>query len=118
MNCTVSALCLPIITPCQEYINTSALDLRRLNVCAKRQKGVHKMNTKRFAQIKYEENFNGKEGYAVYIKDEEEDWGLDTFYPLTHRKNADVFEDANFISFRILNKINELIQLKYKIVFL
>ena len=69
------------------------------------------------ARIKYEENFNGKEGYAVEIFSEGE-WGLDTFYPLVKREGASETSEKNFIHFAVLNKLAKLNELGYKISFM
>lgn len=69
------------------------------------------------ARIKYEENFNGKEGYAVEIFSEGE-WGLSTFYPLVKREGAEETDEKNFIHFSFINKLAELNELGYKISFM
>ena len=69
------------------------------------------------ARIKYETNFNGKEGYAIetFLDDE---WGLCSFFPLVKKQGAEETDENNFIHFSILNKISELQQLGYNISFM
>lgn len=68
------------------------------------------------ARVKYYEDYNGKEGYAVEIFSEDE-WGLNTFYPLVRRDGAGEDEEKNFVHFGILNKISELKEFGYEIDF-
>lgn len=73
------------------------------------------MKEKKLARISYINN-EEREGYLVEILSDNE-WGLNSFYPLARRENATEEEEKNFIHFSILNKINELQRLNYKIVF-
>lgn len=66
------------------------------------------------ARIKYQENYNGREGYTVEIFSDGE-WGLDTFFPLVARAGAEDTNEKNFVHFGIINKIAELQLLGYKI---
>lgn len=70
------------------------------------------MKTKK-ARIKYCEDFDGQEGYAVEIFTNGE-WGLDSFYPLVKR---DEHEENNFVHYSLINKIHELSDYNYKISF-
>ena len=70
------------------------------------------MKTKK-ARIRYCEDFNGKEGYAVETFTDGE-WGLDTFYPLVKR---DDHEENNFMHYSLINKIRELYDWGYKVSF-
>ena len=73
------------------------------------------------ARIKYYRDYNGQEGYAVEICTERQafdDWGLDTFYPLVRREGADNEEEKNFIHFSIINKISQLKDLGYTVIFM
>lgn len=72
------------------------------------------MKNEKIARIKYHEDYNGfGEGFAVEIISEEE-WELDTFFPLV-TGNGETGE-KNYVRFNILNKIKELLSLGYKIV--
>ena len=73
------------------------------------------MKEEKLARISYINN-EEREGYLVEILSDNE-WGLNSFFPLTRRENAEENEEKNFIHFSILNKINELQRLNYKIVF-
>ena len=72
------------------------------------------MKNEKIARIRYIKN-EEREGYLVELLDDNE-WGLNSFYPLTRRENARE-EEKDFIHFSILNKINELQQLNYSIIF-
>ena len=68
------------------------------------------------AKITFHQDFNGKEGYTIDIRSNStENWGLNSFYPLVKREGATIEEEQNFVHFSIINRINELIQLGYKI---
>ncbi len=68
------------------------------------------------ARIRYYEDFNGQEGYAVEIFTDSE-WGLDSFYPLVKRDGADKHEKNNFVHYTLINKIRELYDYGYKVSF-
>lgn len=79
---------------------------------------MHKENTKmKYANITYRKDYNGQEGYTVEIRDSDGEWGLDSFFPLVRRENADQEEEKNFIHFGMINKISELQYLGYKVMF-
>ena len=65
------------------------------------------------ARIRYEENFDGKEGYVVEILSDGE-YGLDTFFPLWCREGG---EEKDFIHWSIFAKIKQLIDIGYKVEF-
>lgn len=71
----------------------------------------------KYANITYRNNYNGKEGYTVEVKGSDGEWGLDSFYPLVRRENHNDDEEKNFVHFSIINKIHELQELGYKILF-
>ena len=73
------------------------------------------MKNEKIARIRYIKN-EEREGYLVELLDDRE-WGLNSFYPLVRRENATEEEEKDFIHFSILNKINELQQLNYSIIF-
>ena len=73
------------------------------------------MKEEKLARISYINN-EEREGYLVEILSDNE-WGLNSFYPLVRRENAREEEEKDFVHFGILNKINELQRLNYKIVF-
>ena len=73
------------------------------------------MKNEKIARIRYIKN-EEREGYLVELLDDNE-WGLNSFYPLTRRENATEEEEKDFIHFGILNTINELQQLNYRIIF-
>ena len=73
------------------------------------------MKEEKLARISYINN-EEREGYLVEILSDNE-WGLNSFYPLVRRENARKEEEKDFIHFSILNKINELQQLNYSIIF-
>ena len=65
---------------------------------------------------KYKVGSEEREGVAVEIMTDSDGWGLDCFFPLVAKVGADVNGgDADYIHWRILRKINELIQCGYKI---
>ena len=72
------------------------------------------MKNEKIARIRYIKN-EEREGYLVELLDDTE-WGLNSFYPLTRRENA-TEEDKDFIHFGILNTINELQKLNFRIIF-
>lgn len=74
------------------------------------------------ARIKYYENYktgNGQvEGVAVEIMTDGDGWGLDCFFPLVAKIGADQVGAENqrdFVHWRILRKIGELIAYGYTI---
>lgn len=72
------------------------------------------------ARVKYYQDYNGKEGYAVEICTERvafDDWGLDTFFPFVRREGAREDEERNFVHFGLINKIAQLTELGYKVSF-
>ena len=73
------------------------------------------MKEEKLARISYINN-EEREGYLVEILSDNE-WGLNSFYPLTRRENATEEEEKDFVHYGILNTINELQQLNYRIVF-
>lgn len=73
------------------------------------------MKNEKVARIRYIKN-EEREGYLVELLDGEE-WGLNSFYPLTRRENATEEEDKDFINFTILYLINQLQEFNYRIVF-
>ena len=73
------------------------------------------MKKERKARVIYRDG--DKEGYAVEILTED-GWGLDTFFPLVRREGANEDEEKNFVHFRILNKLRELKDLSYTVVFM
>lgn len=73
------------------------------------------MKEEKLARISYINN-EEREGYLVEILSDNE-WGLNSFYPLVRRENAREEEEKDFVHFGILNKINELQQLNYRIIF-
>lgn len=64
---------------------------------------------KLLARVKYNLNYNGREGYAVEINTEGE-WGLDSFYPTVARKGD---TEPNYVHWSILRKLNEIQKLGY-----
>lgn len=70
---------------------------------------------RKIARIMYITN-KEREGYIVELLCGK-DWVMNSFFPLTRRENAEENEEKDFIHFSILNKINELQRLNYKIVF-
>ena len=73
------------------------------------------MKNEKLARIRYIKN-EEREGYLVELLDDNE-WGLNSFYPLVRRENAIEEEEKDFVHFGILNKINELQQLNYSVIF-
>ncbi len=73
------------------------------------------MKNEKIARIRYIKN-EEREGYLIELLDENE-WGLNSFYPLTRRENATEEEDKDFVHFGILSTINELQKLNYSIIF-
>ena len=73
------------------------------------------MKNEKIARIRYIKN-EEREGYLVELLGGNE-WGLNSFYPLTRRENATEKEEKDFVHYGILNTINELQQLNYRIVF-
>lgn len=69
------------------------------------------------ARVKYQKNYNGREGYTVEINVDGE-WGLDSFYPLVKREGANEDEERNFVHYGIINKIAELNNLGYTVTFM
>lgn len=67
------------------------------------------------ARIKYYEDFNGREGFAIEIQDIDGTFGLDTFFPCVRRENADNDEDYNFLHYGIVTKIKTLLSLGYSL---
>lgn len=67
------------------------------------------------ARVKYV-NDDRKEGYAVELFLDGE-WAFSSFYPLVRRENANEDEEKNFVHFSLINKISELQELGYKILF-
>lgn len=65
------------------------------------------------AKIIYKEEYFGSEGYAVEIFIDGE-WELDSFYPLTNKEGN---EEKDFVSFQIINKMAQLQDLGYKLIF-
>lgn len=66
------------------------------------------------ARVIYQkDNGHGKEGYAVETFIEGE-WGLECFYPLVRRENANDDEEKNFVHYGIINKIFTLKALGYE----
>lgn len=69
------------------------------------------------ARIVYVNN-EKREGYAIEtLIDGDEDWGLETFYPLVKREGADEEEEKNFLHFSFVNKLKQLSDLGYSIKF-
>ena len=73
------------------------------------------MKEEKLARISYINN-EEREGYLVEILSDNE-WGLNSFYPLTRRKNAREEEEKDFVHFGILSTINELQKLNFRIIF-
>ena len=73
------------------------------------------MKKEKIARIRYIKN-EEREGYLIELLDENE-WGLNSFYPLTRRENAREEEEKDFVHFGILSTINELQKLNFKIIF-
>ena len=73
------------------------------------------MKEEKLARISYINN-EEREGYLVEILSDNE-WGLNSFYPLTRRENAREEEEKDFVHFGILNTINELQKLNFRIIF-
>ena len=74
------------------------------------------------ARIKYYENYKigntEREGVAVEIMTDSDDWALDCFFPFVAKIGADAVGAENakdFVHWRILRKIGELIALGYTI---
>ena len=61
-------------------------------------------------------NNEEREGYLVEILSDNE-WGLNSFYPLVRRENAREEEEKDFVHFGILSTINELQKLNFRIIF-
>lgn len=55
------------------------------------------------------------EGYEIRIQGADGEWGMDKFFPLVRRENADADEEKNFIHFSFLNEIANLQAFGYKI---
>lgn len=67
------------------------------------------------ARIRYIQD-QEREGYIIELLCDDE-WGMNSFFPLVRRENAEESEEKKFIYFSILNKIDELQRLDYKIIF-
>lgn len=55
------------------------------------------------------------EGYEIRIKGADGYWGMDKFFPLVRRENADPEEEKNFVHFSILKELAELEVFGYKV---
>ena len=73
------------------------------------------MKNEKIARIRYIKN-EEREGYLVEILSDNE-WGLNSFYPLVRRENAREEEEKDFVHFGILSTINELQKLNFRIIF-
>ena len=73
------------------------------------------MKEEKLARISYINN-EEREGYLVEILSDNE-WGLNSFYPLTRRENAREEEEKDFVHFGMLSTINELQKLNFRIIF-
>ena len=73
------------------------------------------MKKEKIARIRYIKN-EEREGYLVELLDDNE-WGLNSFYPLVRRENAREEEEKDFVHFGILSTINELQKLNFRIIF-
>ena len=73
------------------------------------------MKEEKIARIRYIKN-EEREGYLVEILSDNE-WGLNSFYPLVRRENAREEEEKDFVHFGILSTINELQKLNFRIIF-
>ena len=73
------------------------------------------MKEEKLAKISYINN-EEREGYLVEILSDNE-WGLNSFYPLVRRENEREEEEKDFVHFGILNTINELQKLNFRIIF-
>jgi hypothetical protein len=74
------------------------------------------------ARLKYYESYKTggteREGVAVEIMTDSDGWGLDCFFPLVAKIGADKVGadgEADYIHWRILRKIGELLALGYTI---
>lgn len=68
------------------------------------------------ARVKYNHDYNGKEGYVIYLCVDGE-WVFSSFFPLVKREGANDNEESNFVHFSIINKIAELQAYGYVILF-
>ena len=69
------------------------------------------------ARVRYCRDYNGQEGYAVEIITDN-DWGLDSFFPLVRREGADKEEERNFVHYGLIIKISHLRDLGYTVIFM
>ena len=77
------------------------------------------MSKRKRARLVYHQSYGktNKEGYSIEIWNGER-WGLDTFFPLLRRENADEDEENNFVHFSVLTKLHELDLQGYEITIL
>lgn len=65
------------------------------------------------AQLRYQKQEDGREGYAINIFSDGE-WGLDTWFPLVERKDHGNGE-TDYVHWHILLKLRQLQDLGYEI---
>ncbi len=76
------------------------------------------MANERKARVIYQEDYNGKEGLKVEIMTDGSSWDFESFFPLVAKDGATEIGHENerdFVHWRLLRKINELIQYGYQI---
>lgn len=56
-----------------------------------------------------------QEGFEIRTKGVDGEWGMDKFFPLVRRENADRDEDKNFLHFSVLSELATLETFGYKI---
>lgn len=69
---------------------------------------------KLYARLRYHKHEDGREGYAIEIRsNSNDDWGLDTWYPLVPKDGGN--GETDFIHWSILSKLGDLQRLGYVI---
>ena len=63
------------------------------------------MKQKMKARLKYNKNWNGKEGYVFEIDTDGNGWEFESFVPLVSKDGQ---SEANFVHFSIINKLAQL----------
>lgn len=71
------------------------------------------MAKKMVAKVTWEHKDDGREGYAILIQSGD-DWGLDSWYPLTERKHHETGK-ADYVHWSILQRIGWLQDCGYEV---